>query len=77
MASTDDAILQALATLTEEVRDGIREAKDRDETAAGRIAKVERDITRIKTLWSVIVVVGAFVIHALKDFFLTAWTPKP
>lgn len=58
-------MLQAIESLTDEVRDGFAKMN-------GRVLEHDRDIVRIKTLWSVGVVVGAWVFSKLGDS-LMAW----
>jgi hypothetical protein len=57
---SERAVLQAIESLTEEVRTGFGRLN-------GRVNAHERDLTRIKTLWSVAVVIGAWLFSKVGD----------
>lgn len=70
MAHIDDAILQAIESLTQEVRAGFSRVETKQDAQEKRITAAENDIVKIKTVWTTVSVAGGFLIHSAKDWLL-------
>lgn len=70
MADINYAILQAIASLTQECRDGFERVEASQREQDTKIAKVETDMVKIKTIWTGLVLVFGFVLHAAKDWLI-------